>query len=199
MRSPSRTETPHSRPSLAARPREAARSPLRPGARLRTPARSERPRRCTPAAPGRGPLLARSFSRGSCRFPSASSRYRLTLFWMSSNASGDDPLMRPPSEGELRIVPLGGRGEVGMNCLALEDARGILVVGCGVSFPDDDLGIDTYHPDLSYLEARRERVLGVFLTHGHEDHVGALPYLLKTLDVPVWGPPHALAVARHRI
>jgi ribonuclease J len=117
---------------------------------------------------------------------------------MTSNDQRGDILLRPPSEGRLRIVPLGGLGEIGMNCLALEHARGILVVDCGVTFPDDDVGIDTYHPDLSYLVARRERVLGVFLTHGHEDHVGGLPYLLKELDVPVWGPPHALAVARHR-
>jgi ribonuclease J len=94
---------------------------------------------------------------------------------------------------------LGGLGEIGMNCLALEQSDGILVVDCGITFPEEDLGIDTYHPDFSYLFARRDRVAGVFLTHGHEDHVGALPYLLETLRVPVFGPPHALAVARHRI
>jgi ribonuclease J len=118
---------------------------------------------------------------------------------MPGNVTRDQDLVAPPSEGAIRIVPLGGLGEIGMNCLALEHAQGILVVDCGVTFPDDDVGIDTYHPDLSFLLERRERVVGVFLTHGHEDHVGALPYLLKDLDVPVWGPPHALAVARHRI
>jgi ribonuclease J len=96
-------------------------------------------------------------------------------------------------------VPLGGLGEIGMNCLALEQADGILVVDCGITFPQEDLGIDTYHPDLSYLFDRSARVSGIFLTHGHEDHVGALPYLLRRLRVPVWGPPHALAVARHRL
>src|SRR5258708_19213883 len=106
---------------------------------------------------------------------------------------------KAPVGGVLRIAPLGGLGEIGMTCLALEQADGILVVDCGITFPDEDLGIDTYHPDLSYLFARRDRVAGVFLTHGHEDHVGALPYLLEKLRVPVFGPPHALAVARHRL
>src|SRR5262245_61581887 len=104
-----------------------------------------------------------------------------------------------PAPDALRVAPLGGLGEVGMNCLALEQSDGILVVDCGITFPDEDLGIDTYHPDFSYLVARQERLAGVFLTHGHEDHVGALPYLLEKLPVPVWGPPHALAVARHRL
>jgi len=105
----------------------------------------------------------------------------------------------PPRGDELRVVPLGGLGEIGMNCLALEQADGMVVIDCGITFPDDDVGIDIYHPDFSYLEARRDRVAGLFLTHGHEDHVGALPYLLDRLKVPVWGPPHALAVAKHRL
>jgi ribonuclease J len=112
-----------------------------------------------------------------------------------------EPFLRtdPPEGSDLRVVPLGGLGEIGMNCLALEEARGILVVDCGITFPNEDLGVDTYHPDLSYLSARSARVAGVFLTHGHEDHVGALPYLLSAIKVPVWGPPHALAVAKHRL
>jgi ribonuclease J len=105
----------------------------------------------------------------------------------------------PPRGDDLRVVPLGGLGEIGMNCLALEAAEGILVVDCGITFPNEDLGVDTYHPDFSYLSARAGRISGVFLTHGHEDHVGALPYLLAALRVPVWGPPHALAVAKHRM
>ncbi len=86
-----------------------------------------------------------------------------------------------------------------MNCLALEQADGIIVIDCGITFPHEEIGVDIYHPEFTYLEARRERVAGVFLTHGHEDHVGALPYLLTKLKVPVWGPPHALAVAKHRL
>jgi ribonuclease J len=86
-----------------------------------------------------------------------------------------------------------------MNCLAVEQADGIVVVDCGIGFPEDSLGIDVLHPDFSWLVERADRVRGVFLTHGHEDHVGALPYLLDELDVPIWGPAHALAVARRRL
>jgi ribonuclease J len=101
--------------------------------------------------------------------------------------------------GTVRLVPLGGLGLIGMNCLAVEQADGIVIVDCGIAFPDGNLGIDVLHPDFTWLVERADRVRGVFLTHGHEDHVGGLPYLLDQLDVPVWGPPHALAMARRRL
>jgi ribonuclease J len=103
------------------------------------------------------------------------------------------------SSQSVRIVPLGGLGEIGLNCLAIEQDDGIMVVDCGAGFPEDDLGVDVLHPDFSWLIARRSEISGVFLTHGHEDHVGGLPYLLAELDVPVYGPPHALGVARRRL
>jgi ribonuclease J len=105
----------------------------------------------------------------------------------------------PIPEQQIRIVPLGGLGEIGMNCFALEQANGIVIVDAGAAFADDDVGIDVWHPDFSWLIAQRERVRGVFLTHGHEDHVGALPYLLSELALPVWGPPHALGIAKKRL
>lgn len=105
----------------------------------------------------------------------------------------------PPDAGVLRLVALGGLGEIGMNCLALEQREGIVIVDCGVTFPTTDLGIDVYHPRFDYLLARADRVLGVVVTHGHEDHIGALPYLLAALDVPVYGPAHALELARGRL
>lgn len=86
-----------------------------------------------------------------------------------------------------------------MNCLALEVGDEILVVDCGVTFPRADLGIDTYHPDLRWLVARRDRVRGLVLTHGHEDHIGAVPYFAAQLDVPVWGPPYALELVKKRL
>jgi ribonuclease J len=99
----------------------------------------------------------------------------------------------------LRVVPLGGLGEIGMNCLALEQGEDIVVVDCGITFPTTDLGIDVYHPRFDYLLEREERVRGILVTHGHEDHIGALPYLLADLDVPVYGPHHALELARGRL
>lgn len=101
--------------------------------------------------------------------------------------------------GALRIVPLGGLGEVGMNCMALELDDTIVVVDCGVTFPDDERGVDLIHPDFSYLLENRASVRAVVLTHGHEDHIGALPYLLRELDVPVYGPEYALGLVRERL
>jgi ribonuclease J len=104
-----------------------------------------------------------------------------------------------PPPRNVRLVPLGGLGEIGMNCLAIEQGSDILVVDCGIQFPHDDLGVDVVHPDFTWLVERADRVRGVFITHGHEDHIGALPYLLDRMDVPVWGPPHALGLVRHRL
>jgi len=99
----------------------------------------------------------------------------------------------------LRVFPLGGLGEIGMNCLALEQRGQVLLIDCGVTFDDRGLGIDVVHPDFSALDAYRDRIAGVFITHGHEDHIGALPYLLRRFDVPVWGPPYALGLVRERL
>ncbi len=107
--------------------------------------------------------------------------------------------MSPVSPDSVRIIPLGGLGEIGMNCLAVEQADGILVIDCGTAFPYQDLGVDLVHPDLRFLLDNAERIHGVFLTHGHEDHIGALPYLLDQLDLPVWGPPHALGLVKRRL
>ncbi len=103
------------------------------------------------------------------------------------------------ADGRFRLVALGGLGEVGMNCLAIEVAGRVLVVDCGVTFPDAEPGIDVIHPDFDYLLDRPDAVEAIVLTHGHEDHIGALPYLLRDLDVPVYGTPYALALAEERL
>ncbi len=101
----------------------------------------------------------------------------------------------------LRLIPLGGLGEIGMNCLAVEYGDDIVLVDCGLLFPDESmLGIDLVLPDFSYLRRRREALKGVFLTHGHEDHVGALPFLLREFPgVPVYGTRLTLALAEGRL
>src|ERR1700722_5440195 len=102
------------------------------------------------------------------------------------------------SEGTLRLCALGGLGEVGMNCLALEQDGWVMLIDCGVTFDRRGLGVDVVHPDFSALEPFRERIAGVFITHGHEDHIGALPYFLRRFDVPVWAPPYAMGLLRER-
>jgi ribonuclease J len=86
-----------------------------------------------------------------------------------------------------------------MNCLAVEQHDGILVVDCGTTFPHEDLGVDVVHPDFTWLIEHASRVKGIFITHGHEDHIGGLPFLLSELEVPVWGPKHALGLIRERL
>lgn len=108
-------------------------------------------------------------------------------------------MARPPAGQAIHIVPLGGLGEFGTNCLALETNGDIIVVDCGATFPQSSCGADMFHADFSHLESRRSRLRGVVLTHGHEDHIGALPYLLRRIAVPVWAPPHALAIARDKL
>jgi len=103
------------------------------------------------------------------------------------------------SSRRLRFVPLGGLGEIGANCFALEQEDGILVVDCGTSFPQNDIGIDVVHPDFSWLRNHRDRISGLVLTHAHEDHIGAVPYFLREIEVPIWGPVHALELVKHRL
>src|SRR5882762_2124869 len=84
-------------------------------------------------------------------------------------------------EPSVRLIPLGGLGEIGLNMMLIESGDDVVAVDCGLMFPDDELpGVDYVIPDFSYALAKRERFHGVVLTHGHEDHIGALPYLLKS-------------------
>ncbi|MBU1054751.1 MAG: ribonuclease J [Proteobacteria bacterium] len=100
----------------------------------------------------------------------------------------------------LKIIPLGGLGEIGLNMMAFEYGDSIFVVDAGLMFPEDYmLGVDFVIPDISYLRQNKSRILGVVLTHAHEDHIGALPYLLKDINVPVFGTSFTLGLVRHRL
>lgn len=104
------------------------------------------------------------------------------------------------SSGKLHIVPLGGLGEFGMNCMAIRSGEDILVVDAGMMFPEAELlGVDIVVPDISYLIENRQRVRGIVLTHGHEDHIGALPWVLSELNVPVWGTEFTLAYVEDKL
>ena len=105
-----------------------------------------------------------------------------------------------PVEPCVRLIPLGGLGEIGLNMMLVESGDDIVAVDCGLMFPDDEMpGIDHVIPDFSYLRERRATFRAVVLTHGHEDHIGALSHLLREFDVPVYGTPLTLAIARHRL
>ncbi len=109
--------------------------------------------------------------------------------------------MEPPSEPAVRLIPLGGLGEIGLNMMLIEFGDDLIAVDCGLMFPDPDEmpGIDHVIPDFAYALAKRDGFRAVFLTHGHEDHVGALPYLLRDARVPVYGTPMTLALVAERL
>jgi ribonuclease J len=104
------------------------------------------------------------------------------------------------SKGKLQIVPLGGMGEFGMNCMAIRFGDDIIVIDAGLMFPEAELlGVDIVVPDISYLLENRKHVRGIILTHGHEDHIGALPWILGELNVPVWGTEFTLAYVEDKL
>ena len=102
--------------------------------------------------------------------------------------------------GKLHIVPLGGLGEFGMNCMAIRWEDDIIVIDAGLMFPESELlGVDVVVPDISYLTENRDKVKAIILTHGHEDHIGALPWLLSELNLPVYGTEFTLAYVEERL
>lgn len=101
---------------------------------------------------------------------------------------------------KLKIIPLGGLQEIGKNITVFEYGEDIIVVDCGLAFPEDEmLGIDMVIPDISYLQKNKDKVRGIVLTHGHEDHIGALPYVLKEINVPVYGTKLTLGLLQYKL
>ena len=101
---------------------------------------------------------------------------------------------------KLKIIPLGGLGEIGKNITVIEYGDEIIVIDCGIAFPDEEMyGVDLIIPDVNYLLNNSSKVRGIFLTHGHEDHIGALPYILKQINVPVYGTQLTLGIVKNKL
>src|SRR5450759_1867065 len=104
------------------------------------------------------------------------------------------------TDSKLQVIPLGGLGEFGMNSMALRYGDDIIVIDAGMTFPDAELlGVDIVTPDFAYLEQHRDMVRALILTHGHEDHIGAVPFLLGQLNIPVYGTAFTLALVERRL
>ena len=109
-------------------------------------------------------------------------------------------MKKQDSNAQIKIIPLGGMEQIGMNITAFEYEDSIIVVDCGLAFPSDDmLGIDLVIPDVTYLKQNIDKVKGFVITHGHEDHIGALPYILKEVNVPVYGTKLTIALIENKL
>lgn len=103
-------------------------------------------------------------------------------------------------KNKLKIIPLGGLDEIGKNMTVIEYGNEMIMVDCGMSFPDDDMpGVDLVINDISYVEKNRAKLKGIFLTHGHEDHIGGLPYFLRQINVPVYGTQLTIGLVEHKL
>ena len=108
--------------------------------------------------------------------------------------------MKHENNSKLKIIPLGGLEQIGMNITAFEYEDSIIVVDCGLAFPEDDmLGIDLVIPDITYLKENMQKVKGFVITHGHEDHIGALPYVLKEINVPIYATKLTIGLIENKL
>lgn len=108
--------------------------------------------------------------------------------------------MKKKKDYSIKVIPLGGLGEVGKNMTVYETKEDIVVIDCGVAFPESDLpGIDLVIPDFTYLQKNKNKIRGIVISHGHEDHMGALPFVLKQINVPVYATRLTIGLINNKL
>ncbi|MGN0394797.1 MAG: MBL fold metallo-hydrolase, partial [Coprococcus sp.] len=108
--------------------------------------------------------------------------------------------MNKQKEEAVKIIPLGGLEQIGMNITAIEYGDSIIVIDCGLAFPEDEmLGIDLVIPDVTYLKENYDRVKGLIITHGHEDHIGAIPYIEKEINMPIYATKLTMGLIENKL
>lgn len=118
----------------------------------------------------------------------------------SKKSKGHSEKAPKKEKPKLKVIPLGGVSEIGENMMALEYGNDIIVIDCGVGFPDEDMpGIDLVIPDVSYLVENKDKLRGIVLTHGHEDHIGAIPYVLRSINPPIYGTKLTLGIIQNKL
>ena len=121
-----------------------------------------------------------------------------TMEVSESKAKGRKP--KHSFQGSVKVIPLGGLDQIGMNITAIETEDTMIIVDCGLAFPTDDmLGIDLVIPDISYIKSKIHKMKGFVITHGHEDHIGALPYVLQQINVPIYATKLTLALIQRKL
>ena len=135
------------------------------------------------------------FYRGVFRVPVYAYEVR-----RSRGTDGGIFILKKTENGKLRVIALGGLEQIGMNMTAFEYGDSIIVVDCGMAFPEDDMfGVDLVIPDISYLEENQKKIKGFFITHGHEDHIGAIPYVLRKINAPIYATKLTMGIIDHKL